>query len=319
MSDSPLENFVPARCFTGTGVDKHLLQMHPRAMSDHGEIGVLCGGLRIYIINLSNPDHHDRMDFAGRPALSETHLYKNVKAKPEWLQSKYDEQAAIVAERLKSSIAQVYILTEATASFLGTLRSALGPDYVLVPDPDELSPTSTRNVSCVVARRDIVCRRHKKTSTYQDEKGLERTQITPYIIAETNIPGFKVAIAAVHLAGNTEQYPATAVRALNDQWAGPLFPGVSMHILAGDWNTVPRLARASAPGLTILEPQYLTHVNPRTEAAVYDMVGVWAQDSAAEHLPQPLPLHMMPDYTQRFVECLHEAAGLPPIQGQNFM
>lgn len=314
---SPWSNFVPGTPFVRTGTDLENLEFHPDIKSDHAEVGARVGNLRVNAFNPSNPKYHGYFNAKDRPALAETHLFKCLVDDPAWLQAKYHAQADTVIERMRINNHQVYILTEMTVALMVYVRDTLGrTDYIMVPDPDEVdakTATSGSNVTCIVIHKSIVQDYKSVEIKYLDEEKSPCTMRMPCVFARVvydHLPEqpMTVAIWGVHVRGNRAQRPGAALKALDEFLGGSTSD--AMHVLAGDWNTIPSVVAAFAPRLKVLAPQYPTHVNPHNGIAAYDLVAYLqpAGETDERCAPTSSPLSDMPEESLLLVQCLATSA-----------
>lgn len=242
--------------------------------SDHAQIGLTLPDGKILISeNISNPEYHCYFKYGDKPPFHNTHMfvekpYDSDAVLCDSLQKKEDAQIDRISMMLKKGTVGVYVIVEGYNRFLIRLQQCV-PSYGLYTHDLK----STGNIIGIFVHPQYhggLC-----FNCYEEEyeeDGKKRTLIVPVVSIDAS--ECKVSIAGVHVSGCASQFPKNGLSKLADVMREVLYDYGQDVIAIGDFNTpvsgVEKYVVGNLTNAELLPAKYLTHVNPSSQAAVYD-------------------------------------------------
>lgn len=271
--------------------------------SDHASIACLLKypdfTFTIGATNISNKEYHK---YFGSGPFKSTHMYVPTNDST-LLQSKTELQMNSIIEEITHNI-DVQIIIEGYYDFYTNLMAKL-PDYKLVSVLNNRNhgyESSPENISGILISPKV---KVIETGTYQilySENNKNATLIIPWV--RISYLDRSLIILAVHLPGCDSQFPSSALFGLN-KYILYLKEKYNEDIIAmGDFNTVPENITSSMAFAKIVEPKYLTHINPNNDVAVYDNAVYNFKSTDIEI--ELLDIETQPEDSKAFVKCLNE-------------
>lgn len=264
-------------------------RLAPAVCSDHAEIAFLIFERQVVNVwNISNPAHHHY--FKSTPTFPtapfhNTHLYVEkpyVDGKLDIiLQEKVNNQSAWIAQRFKQKQVSVQVIVEGYEGFYKEIAEKIkkfGHEQfeiysVLNSNPGNISPT--KNVTAIIVDtsrlaiedRGIVSDKYK-----EDANGRDCDFVMPYVRIRDLQSKQSMVIAGVHVPGADNCHPISGLGVLNKHIHAlhAKYEGKCDIVATGDFNTPPLFSKVALVGMEFLLATYGTHVNPRSEAAIYD-------------------------------------------------
>jgi hypothetical protein len=269
--------------------------LEAEVQSDHAEISIKTPDNHIINAwNISNPSHHHYFKSGPKPPFFNSHLYVE---KPfvdgklvERLERKVADQIDTIAQRFVSGKVNIQIVPEGYETFYKRLsekiRSYGQGDFQIVSFLDN-KPTNwstEKNVTGIlvdtsrfsILDKGIIDSKYLEEGDFNKEKAF----YLPYVHLKDKRTDREIVVSGVHITGCDSHDPKTGLETLaktmlqlNAKTAG------SVDVLAaGDFNTTPETIRkylgstmsGAAFRPVVLQPTYPTHINPRSEAAIYD-------------------------------------------------
>jgi hypothetical protein len=291
LSDAPqpdfsLEGFTPILPFGDENPLEETVQ------SDHAEIAIkLANGDVVSAWNISNPIFHNYFKLGGLPPFHKTHLFiENPFVENRIhtaLKAKCDLQIQNLAERFVRKEVGIQVVVEGFESFYQQLEAeirTLGFEYFQIVSLLDDMPTSWRRGDNIVgilintSRYELLSRKviHKDYCEVEDGNKA-KTMYLPYVHVRDKMTNLTFAIVGVHINGCESQYPKSGLEVLGNQIKElhTTLEGKPDVLALGDFNTTPsQTALCMTPLLDnewkVIFPLYLTHVNPKSQAASYD-------------------------------------------------
>lgn len=320
-----------SQAFNGNGFNRIVPFSHgaldARVQSDHAEIGIkMTSGCILNLWNISNPKHHKNFEYGALPPFKNTHLYvkepfNNGNLDPSLL-AKIEDQIEVIAKRFDTDKVHVQVIVEGYESFFNQLAEKINQIGIEIFEIISLvnhknKPENWDNYSNMtgilvngncftILDRDVVHLKYKEEA----DEGKEKELYIPYVHLEDN-RNRTVVIAGVHIPGCTSQRPKTGLKMIAEQMHEFFFKtlGKSDIIMIGDFNTSPQFCQEDLLSYLkipakLFQPEYLTHVNPKSEAAKYDLAVIACHDDYYMKAYKPLPITAMSKSSQALVSSI---------------
>ena len=187
----------------------------------------------------------------------------------DWLVSKTAQQLDQIIQEISSDL-DVQIIVEGYHEFFTNLGTKTSVKLVSVLDkPAHGYESSAKNITGILLNESKVKLIESDVIQISYKDGSKDSKlIVPW--AKISRQGHELVVAGVHLPGCESQYPSEALEELG-KIIGQLEQKFHVDIIAmGDFNTVPANIMKSLPGIKLIQPKYLTHINPNNDVAVYD-------------------------------------------------
>lgn len=339
MSLSPLSNSLLANPFdpfnqeSFNPISPFTLEnpLASEVQSDHAEIGLHISDRHVLNSwNISNPAYHCYFKFGDKPPFHQSHLFVN---KPynegvmdPVLAKKTEDQIATIAERFTKGQVHIQIIVEGFESFYEKLaakiKEAAHPQFALVSllnqKPDNWE--NHKNVTGIlintsrfsVLNSGVISKKYEEA----EDAGKKNDFCLPFAHLRDTEREDALIVAGVHVSGCKTQHPKsgleTLAKTMKELDEANTFEPADV-IAAGDFNTPPRFAKESMLGLLdsrgiLLNPEYPTHVNPRSEAANYDQIAILKGRECVKY--EMAPLSELSPATQQFVASVEKSRKL---------
>lgn len=220
--------------------------------------------------NISNKEYH-KYNKSG--PLYKSHMYVPTN-NSEWLLTKTQFQLDQLLTEMASL--DVQVILEGFYDFYQDMLKTKDSAYTLISlldEPQHKFTGSPKNIAGILVNtsRASITERGIMTVVYDNDKKFK----VPWVkITKSEVLEKELVICAVHLPGNNEQFPKTALEALHTSLKNYITYNTDV-IAIGDFNTVPEnieIVTKTSELFKVLEPKYLTHFNPYNQVAVYDNV-----------------------------------------------
>ncbi len=221
--------------------------------------------LKIGAVNISNKEYHK---YFQKGPFAHTHMPASTSS-TDWLVSKTAQQLDQIIQEISSDL-DVQIIVEGYHEFFTNLGTKTSVKLVSVLDkPAHGYESSAKNITGILLNESKVKLIESDVIQISYKDGSKDSKlIVPW--AKISRQGHELVVAGVHLPGCESQYPSEALEELG-KIIGQLEQKFHVDIIAmGDFNTVPANIMKSLPGIKLIQPKYLTHINPNNDVAVYD-------------------------------------------------
>lgn len=279
--------FVPIKPF-----DSDINQLNPRVLSDHAEIALgLPDGNNILAWNISNPKYHPYFSYGS--TFKNSHLYVE---KPyderglmqPWLRQKIDTQLETLTNNFVDQKFPIQVVIEGFDGLYNSIERRLaGLPYTIIRDKSSEQNTLS-NISGIIVDTSqywVLCYNISSVNYVAlEDASKEKSMIYPWVKLKHKTSCYVCIVIAAHVNGCGSQFPVSGLGTLRN-----FMIKLSEHekcdvIAIGDFNSPPDNVKKifyqeniSTP-FNVMSPNYLTHCNPNSQAAKYDLAIVVSDD-----------------------------------------
>lgn len=234
----------------------------------------------------------------------------------ERLMKKIDDQISTISERFVKGDVNVQIIVEGYEAFYDQLAQSLVQrgknDFHIAginKKPSNLKPNGNITGILVDTALFDVLESDVIQTQYNEEEDSNNTKYfyLPFVHVVDKLTGRTSVFAGVHVSGCNSQYPKTGLKTLA-QKLDEIHERTlrkSDIIAAGDFNTPPMNAKKTVT-YKLLRAPYVTHVNPKSEAANYDQV-IISSVNESEKKYEMMPKEALSSPSQALINSIEES------------
>lgn len=248
--------------------------------SDHAEVQLQTPGKSIVNIwNISNPVHHGYFKSGPKPPFHNTQLYYEQPLVDgnlhPGLVDKVSSQIDTIAERFVKGTVNIQIIVEGSEFFYTALTEKIGRTFEIIRAPTEKLHKNSTGILVDTSRFTVISSEILKAKYKETEEAKEDQElIVPCVTLLEKASNQTMMIAGVHIHGCDWHYPKEGLKQLAKALHSKMDSSYDL-IAGGDFNTPPMHAAETllaelGDRASLQNASYPTHVNPRSEATIYD-------------------------------------------------